>query len=63
MIMEPTISPKARAAATRVRRSRCLVCAKPSVETICDSCRAHIQGEAIERKRREEKPGHRGLSI
>jgi nucleotide-binding universal stress UspA family protein len=44
-------------------QSRCLVCAKPSPQTICDSCKARIQGEAIERKRREEQPGHRGLSI
>jgi nucleotide-binding universal stress UspA family protein len=42
---------------------RCLVCAKPSQSTICDACKAHIQGEAIERKRREEQPGHRGLSF
>jgi K+-sensing histidine kinase KdpD len=39
--------------------SLCLVCAKPSTETICDACRAYIQGEAIERKRRDEKAGHR----
>jgi hypothetical protein len=35
----------------------CLVCAHPSTQTICDNCKAHIQGEALERKRREEKPG------
>ena len=42
---------------------RCLVCAGPSQQTICDSCKAYIQGEAIERKRREEQAGHRGLTI
>ncbi len=39
----------------------CLVCAKLSPQTICDSCKAHIQGEALERKRREEQAGRRGL--
>ena len=43
--------------------SRCLVCAALSQQTICDACKAHIQGEAIERKRREERAGHRGLAI
>jgi len=50
-------------ASPEIPQSQCLVCAKPSPETICDSCKAHIQGEALERKRREERPGHWGLSI
>jgi nucleotide-binding universal stress UspA family protein len=67
-----TIGPKAQAieeAAVPARavyetpQSRCMVCANLSQNTICDSCKAHIQGEAIERKRREEQPGHRGLSV
>ena len=67
-----TIGPKAQTleeaaapvqAVYEMPQSHCLVCAKPSEVTICDSCKAHIQGEAIERKRREEQPGHRGLSI
>jgi len=37
--------------------SACLVCAKPSRQTICDPCKAYTRGEAIERKRREEKGG------
>jgi nucleotide-binding universal stress UspA family protein len=41
------------------RISHCMVCGKPSPTTICESCRAHIQGEAIERKRKEERPGPR----
>jgi nucleotide-binding universal stress UspA family protein len=45
-----------------VAEGHCLVCASPSRETFCDSCKAHIQGEAIERKRREDKTGHRGLT-
>jgi nucleotide-binding universal stress UspA family protein len=45
-----------------VSQSHCLVCAKPSQQTICDTCKAHIQGEALERKRRDEQAGHRGLT-
>jgi nucleotide-binding universal stress UspA family protein len=60
-----TIGPKAQAseeAAAPVPvvfapQDHCLVCAKPSQKTICDSCKAYIVGEAIERKRREEQPG------
>jgi nucleotide-binding universal stress UspA family protein len=67
-----TIGPKVPAiqeAATRVPeaaeipKSHCLVCARSSPKTICDACKAYIQGEALERKRREEQPGHRGLAI
>jgi nucleotide-binding universal stress UspA family protein len=66
-----TIGPKAQvldetpvaAKSSTLPERHCLVCAKESPETICDACKAHIQGEAIERKRREEQAGHRGLSI
>jgi nucleotide-binding universal stress UspA family protein len=50
-------------AVAEIPETHCLVCAKPSQKTICDSCKAYIQGEAIERKRREEQAGHRGLNI
>lgn len=36
---------------------RCLVCATPSPDLICEPCRAHIRGEALERKHREERAG------
>jgi nucleotide-binding universal stress UspA family protein len=67
-----TIGPEARAVpeATPLvhpepapERSHCLVCAKPDSQSICDTCKAHIQGEALERKRRVEREGHRGLSV
>lgn len=35
----------------------CLVCGKPSPGTICPTCEARIQGEAIERKQEVEKKG------
>jgi len=31
---------------------RCLVCGKPSTDTICDGCKAHIQGEARAKKKK-----------
>ncbi|MBI4592583.1 MAG: universal stress protein [Candidatus Rokubacteria bacterium] len=36
---------------------RCVACAQPSEDLICDLCRARIRGEALERKQREERPG------
>jgi nucleotide-binding universal stress UspA family protein len=44
-------------------QSHCLVCAKASKASICDLCKAYIQGEAIERKRREEQAGRRGIAV
>lgn len=35
----------------------CLVCGKPSPHSICPTCEARIQGEAIEKKREVEKKG------
>lgn len=37
--------------------SACIVCRKPSPDLICETCRARIRGEALERKLREERPG------
>lgn len=37
------------------RRKVCMVCGKPSEVSICDSCKARIQGEAIEKKQKMEK--------
>ena len=37
--------------------SRCLVCALPSPDQICEPCRAKIRGEALERRRRGEHGG------
>ena len=36
---------------------RCIVCAKPSPDLVCEPCRALIRGEAVNRKQREERPG------
>ena len=33
----------------------CTVCGKPSNQTICESCKAHIQAEAVGEKKKSEK--------
>lgn len=35
----------------------CIICGKPSHQTICPACEARIQGEAIEKKTVVEKKG------
>ena len=35
----------------------CIICAKPSPQTICPTCEAHIRGEAIDKKAAIEKKG------
>ena len=41
----------------QVAPARCLVCARPSEDLICDTCKARIQAEAIYRKLQDEKAG------
>lgn len=52
----PVTADVARADAA-LRARPCLVCARPSVELICEPCRALIRGEALEHKQREERAG------
>jgi predicted nucleic acid-binding Zn ribbon protein len=33
----------------------CLICGKPSPKTICDACADRLRGEALEKKKKEEK--------
>jgi K+-sensing histidine kinase KdpD len=40
---------------------RCVVCATPADDLICENCRAHIRGEALQRKLGEERAGRRGV--
>ena len=35
----------------------CIVCGKPATQSICPTCEARIQGEAIEKKTDIEKKG------
>ena len=37
------------------KEHKCTVCGKPSPRTICESCEAHIQAEAVGEKKKSEK--------
>jgi hypothetical protein len=37
------------------KRQVCLLCGKPSSKTICDACADRLRGEALEKKKKEEK--------
>lgn len=37
--------------------SRCLVCAQPSRDLVCEPCRGKIRGEVLERRHREQHGG------
>ncbi len=34
---------------------KCMLCAKPSTESICESCKAKVQGEAAGKKMKIDK--------
>lgn len=40
---------------TEKKEHKCTVCGKLSPQTICDSCKAHIQAEAVGEKKKSEK--------
>lgn len=42
---------------------RCVVCAHETEDLICETCRARIRGEALERKLEAERPGRRGSPV
>ena len=35
---------------------KCMLCGKPSTESICEPCKASVQGEAAEKKIKIDKP-------
>lgn len=39
------------------KENPCIVCGKPATRSICPTCEARIQGEAIEKKTELEKKG------
>jgi hypothetical protein len=41
---------------------RCIVCAGPTDDLVCETCRARIRGEALEHKRETERADRRGSS-
>ena len=53
---------KGRDSMTLIKKSQpserpCIICGKPAFQTICPTCEARIQGEAIEKKTGIEKKG------
>ena len=40
-----------------------IVCVSPTEDLICETCRTRIRADALEQKRREERPGRRGASV
>ena len=40
---------------TEKKEHKCTVCGKPSPQTICEPCQAHIQAEAVGEKKKSEK--------
>ena len=37
------------------KEKKCMLCGKPSPESICESCKAKVQGEAAEKKIKVER--------
>jgi len=37
------------------KKQVCLICAKPSQKTICDVCSDKLRGEALNKKKKDEK--------
>jgi len=37
------------------KKKGCMICGKPSDVSICDTCKAQIQGEALDKKQKIEK--------
>jgi universal stress protein A len=47
-------------AAAHLVPHRCIVCAGQTDDLVCETCRARIRGEALERKTETERSGRRG---
>lgn len=45
------------------KQNLCMVCAKPSETSICDSCKKQIQGEAADKKQKIEKQVRVGSEV
>lgn len=39
-----------------MKKSKCMLCGKPSPKTICESCAAKVQGEALHKQKKTGKP-------
>lgn len=45
------------------KKKVCMICGKPSELSICDSCKAQIQGEAIDKKQKIEREARIGPDV
>jgi len=45
------------------KKKVCMICGKPSEVSICDTCKARIQGEALDKKQKIEKDVRVGQEI
>lgn len=50
-------------AKVRSAEKRCVICAQPSPDMICNSCKTKIQAEAVNHKHREEHMHERGTVV
>ncbi len=39
----------------QTKKQVCLICGKPSIKTICDACADKVRGEALNKKKKDEK--------
>jgi len=39
----------------QTKKQVCLICGKPSIKTICDTCADKVRGEALNKKKKDEK--------
>ena len=42
--------------AGETKQRLCMICAKPSEKSICDTCSDRVRGEALDKKKKIEKP-------
>ena len=45
------------------KQKKCMLCGKPSNDSICETCKANVQGEAAEKKIKVEKSVRVGEQI
>lgn len=45
------------------KQKKCMLCGLPSQESICESCKANVQGEAAHKKQKMEKQVQVGSEV
>ncbi len=39
----------------QAKKPVCMICGKPSTKTICDACSDKLRGEALDKKKKDQK--------